>query len=254
MRNLPWAGLALPGPPQINLGNTIGLLTVLPYGAGGRVPAGERPPHGAYDLLFTPVRFLLPWLIGAVTMAGYLWVMWETVRGGRLRWRVFLAPGWGVWWRLGVLMSAIGAVVGSGAALAIVSPALAPVGIVMAYLGLPLSLVLALTPFVIVAGRAGVFRAVGTSARMVATNLPTALVLTIGGGVLSWLVFRFAPTFQMAQMADWAAGTRSLAGLPLDAALRGVITAVAAWYSAAMLIWYDDVTRPAMAPDSLPLS
>jgi len=250
MRNLPWAGVAVPSPPRVDLGNSIGFLLALSYGAGGRVPAGEPRTYGAYDLLISPVRFLLPWLIGAVTTAGYLRVLWEAVRRDRPRWRVFLAPGWGTWWRLGVFMSAIGALVGGGAALAIAGPALAPMGIVVGYLGLPVSLLLALTPFVIVVGRTGVFHAVRISARMVVASLPTALVLTIGAGVLSWLAFRFAPTYHMARVADWEAGTRSLVGLPLDATLQGVATAIAAWYSAAMMIWYDGVTGRPVAPDS----
>jgi hypothetical protein len=227
----------------MDLGGSVGLMLALPYGVGGSAPWQEQRHPGLDALITAPVRFLLPLLIGGLIMGGYLWVLREAVRSGRSPWRAFLAPGWGVWWRLGIFTAVGTAPLAGAAGLAAMGAGSETAGIVLAYIQLPLLLVLALTPFVIVADRTGIFRAVLISARMVAANLATALVLVVGASAVSGLAFRFSPTVQVFLAGGWEAGTRSLAGLPLDAALRGVAYVIAAWYSAAMLIWYDDLTR-----------
>jgi hypothetical protein len=109
---------------------------------------------------------------------------------------------------------------------------------------------LVLTPFAIVSMRTGIVRAMRMSVRLVATSLPTALVLVLATSVLSSLAFKFAPMGRvgalLAQSGDAMVVERqlqSLAGLPLDALAAGVLGVILAWYVAAMMLWCSDVHR-----------
>ena len=261
MRLTPYLGwtavVTPPQPPRVNLSGSVQLASALTYRPGQGTTSGDHSPYYSHDAAALPVVAFLPWLIGALTTGSFLWVMWQTVRRDRVPWREWLVPGWRVWLRLGIFTSAVGAAPLTPYGLAMLPGRWYAVVLAMAYAWAMVSFLLVLAPFAIVAGRTGIMQAVRVSARLVATNVVTALLLVLGASVLAWLAGRFTPLYQtlyrdlrtMTQTADFTSWQRSLAGLPWDIALGGVASVIAAWYSAAMLIWYVDLTRPA-TPES----
>jgi hypothetical protein len=241
MRSMQWAMLVYtPIPPEISFGGSIALLEALSYGREQHKKIIEFSDLKRSFFQTTYLGGLIRAFIGAITGVGYLFILWNTITSKKVRWQRFLSPGWRVWLRFLVYTTAsLFIPFGLPAGFAIFSPS----WILISYLLLPFGILFAFTQFILVVDKSGIITSLRMSAKIVKRNFATTFILTLLTGFIYWSSFRFFPSINQFLTADWRTMSWSFTQLPEEILMVALTSIVAAWFSAAMLIWYHDIKQ-----------
>jgi hypothetical protein len=238
-----------PTPPptvRLDLDDIIGAGTTDSHGGAdtsGR-PGRPRLPSPA-ELLLLPISLALAFAVSTLVTGGYLGAVWRSISEGEPRWPLFLITGRRFFWRLiglGCLDTALLAVAMGIIALRFYHRG-APGLMAVAYAFPLAAFSLGLTRFAIVADDARLIPAIGRSISMTWRRLPTALVLIVSPGIINLCMLRaFYLPYGIHVMTGSARNraAEALRATPALLVFSCAAAAVAAWFCAAMFLWYRD--------------
>lgn len=244
-----------PPTPSLGFHGATQLLWAAAYGSAGKVtPPDPDHPYGRpqglaglHMLLSLFVTGLLPMILSCFISAGYLATARSTITDDMPRWPAFFTEGRRFYVRLVLFMIIWFAAVMP----AMVIATLRGVVSIGVYATFPVFFLVTLTQFSIVADDIGVFAGIRRSVTTVASNLPVALPLILGTGVLNWAASLLGPWrlgYQTGQsfMAD------PFALLPRDVLSQCLVLAIGAWFTLAAFLWYGESHPRALRAHDLP--